>query len=136
MDPYVHTSPTDLYANLPLYGRCRPEPGHFHVKTEHVGSQSSDCESVIGLYDESIRIYPAGESGRDVFAPGNVIVKSSHPHDTQEIACSFADANEVDTISIAKNLIQKYSQISLIRGRQVLIQERSSGVALCKMEDI
>lgn len=113
MDPYV-TDPeripaTDLYADVPLYGRYQPKPSDFRVKPEHIGSQSSDSmrywESVITLCDESIRIYPAGEGGRDVFALGSVIVKSSHLHDTQEIDYSFADANEVEAISIAKTVL-------------------------------
>ncbi|KAG2415582.1 hypothetical protein HFD88_006773 [Aspergillus terreus] len=144
MDPYTtepeHIPPTDLYADVPLYGRYRPKPGDFRVKPEHIGAQSSDAtrywESVVSLCDESTRIYPADEGGRDVFALGSVIVKSGHLHDTPEIDYSFADANEIEAISIAKNVLGNIRVPEIyfagkIRGRQVLIQERLPGVALC-----
>lgn len=161
MHPYVtepeHIPATDLYADVPLYGRYRPKPGEFSVTPEHIGCHSAEAirywESVLRLCDESTRIYPADEGGRDVFALGNVIVKSSHLHNTPEIDYSFADANEVEAISIAKGVLRGIKVpeiyfagkvlvlqclyiISLIltlpqiRGRQVLIQERLPGVAL------
>ncbi len=113
MYPYVtepeHIPATDLYADVPLYGRYRPKPGEFSVKPEHIGCHSTEAmrywESVVSLCDESTRIYPADEGGRDVFAFGNVIVKSSHLHNTPEIDYSFADANEVEAISIAKDVL-------------------------------
>ncbi|EPS34137.1 hypothetical protein PDE_09099 [Penicillium oxalicum 114-2] len=143
MHPYViepeHIPATDLYADVPLYGRYRPKPGEFSVKPEHIGCHSAESirywESVLSLCDESTRIYPADEGGRDVFALGNVIVKSSHLHNTPEIDYSFADANEVQAISIAKGVlggirVPEIYFAGKIRGRQVLIQERLPGVAL------
>ncbi|KAL4895860.1 kinase-like domain-containing protein [Aspergillus ambiguus] len=143
MNPYVtepeHIPATDLYADVPLYGRYRPKPGDFSVTPEYIGCQSSDAmrywESVVILCDKSTRIYPADEGGRDVFALGNVIVKSSHLHNTQEIDYSFADANEVNAISIAEDILRNIRVPKIyfsgkIRGRQVLIQERLPGVAL------
>jgi hypothetical protein len=62
-------------------------------------------ESVVDLCDESVRIYPADEGGRDVFALGSVIVKSSHLHKKREIDYSFADANEIRAITIAKDIL-------------------------------
>ncbi|RHZ48892.1 uncharacterized protein CDV56_106136 [Aspergillus thermomutatus] len=143
MNPYVtepeHIPSTDLYADVPLYGRYRLKPGGFRVNPEHVGSQSSHSmqywESVVGLCDESVRIYPANEGGRDVFALGSVIVKSSHLHETREIDYSFADANEVRAITIAKDILGDIRVPEIyfagkIHDRQVLIQERLPGVAL------
>jgi hypothetical protein len=114
MNPYAtepeHIPSTDLYADIPLYGRYRPKPRDFHVNPEHVGSQSAESmqywASVVGFCDESIRVYPADNGGRDVFALGNIIVKSSHLHDTQETDYSFADANEARAIDIAKNVLK------------------------------
>jgi hypothetical protein len=53
----------------------------------------------------TIRIYPADEGGRYVFALGNAIVKSSHLHDTREIDYSFTDANEARAITMAKDVL-------------------------------
>lgn len=47
--------------------------------------------------DESVSIYTAEEGSRDVFALGNVIVKSNHLH-TKELD---SDANEARAIAIA-----------------------------------
>ena len=45
MDPYVtepeHIPATDLYADVPLYGRYRPKLGDFSVEPEHVDCPSS-----------------------------------------------------------------------------------------------
>ncbi|KNG86574.1 hypothetical protein ANOM_003849 [Aspergillus nomiae NRRL 13137] len=92
-------------------------------------------ESVLSLCEGSTQIYPADEGGRDVFALGNVIVKSSHLHGTQEIDYSFADANEVKAIPVARKVLRDIRVPEIyfagkIRGRQVLIQERLPGVAL------
>lgn len=109
MDPY-ETDPgripsTDLYADVPLYGRYSPKPDDFRVDPQRTNSQSY-WASVIELCNESIRIYPADEGGRDVFALGSVIVKSSHLHDTQEKDYSYADTNEIHAIAIAKDLFK------------------------------
>lgn len=160
MNPYV-TDPSripfsDLYADVPLYGRHTPKPDDFRVDRQHVASRSPDSikywASVVDLCNESLRIYPADDRGRDVFALGSVIVKSSHLHDIPEVDYSYADANEVRAISIAKSVLKDIGvpdiyfagkvcilswltrPITLtllqIRGRQVLIQERLAGVTL------
>jgi hypothetical protein len=91
-----------------------PKPEDFHVDLQHVNSQSPHSlqywTSVVDLCDETVRIYPADEGGRDVFALGNVIVKSSHlhkPKDGQqaEIDYSYADANEIEAVVIAKTVL-------------------------------
>lgn len=75
---------TDRYADVPFYGRYFPRPDDFRVDLQHVNSQSAASlqywVSVVDLCNESVRIYPADEGGRDVFALGSVIVKSSHLH--------------------------------------------------------
>lgn len=114
MNPYVtdpnRIPPSDLYADVPLYGRYFPKPDDFRVNLQHVSSQSPDSiqywASVVDRCNESVRIYPADECGRDVFALGSVIVKSSHLHDAREVDYSYADANEVCAISIAKNILK------------------------------
>lgn len=55
---------------------------------------------------ESNRIYENRDGGRDVFALGGVIVKSSHLHQTLEGRkahrdYSYADANEVEAFRLA-----------------------------------
>jgi hypothetical protein len=62
-------------------------------------------ESVVSLCTKTNRIYPADEGGRDVFALGSVIVKSSHLHH-DEIDFSYADANEVQAIALAKTVLR------------------------------
>lgn len=115
MNPYLtdpdHIPPDDLYADVPLYGRYFPQPCDFRVDLQHVRSQSPSSmqywTTVIDLCNESNRIYPAGEGGRDVFALGSVIVKSSHLHERPEIDYAYADANEICAISIAKRTLKE-----------------------------
>lgn len=120
MNPYVsnpdNIPATDVYADVPFYGRYLPRPDDFHVDLQHVNSQSEDSlqywASVVDLCNESVRIYPADEGGRDVFALGNIIVKSSHLHKIRhsqhtEIKYSYADANEVQAVTIAKSILKE-----------------------------
>jgi hypothetical protein len=106
---------SDMYADVPLYGRYWPRPDDFRVDFQHVNSQNRHSAeywaSVIGLCTEEIRIYPADEGGRDVFALGSVIVKSSHIHAREgaarmEIDFSYADANEIRAIDLAKKVLK------------------------------
>lgn len=106
--------PTDLYADVPFYGRYCPKLDDFRVDLQHVNSQTGDSmrywASVVSLCTEDTQIYPAGEGGRDVFALGTVIVKSSHLHgrkgEATEIDYSYADANETQAISLAKSVLK------------------------------
>ncbi|KAI9676826.1 MAG: hypothetical protein M1817_006665 [Caeruleum heppii] len=148
MNPYV-TNPdkipvTDQYADSPCYDRYFPRPDDFHVDQQHVGSQSKASlqywASVLSLCNDSVRIYPADDHGRDVFALGSVIVKSSHLHETAdgqptEIDYSYADANEVAAVGIAKSVLKdvKVPEVYFagkINHRQVLVQERLPGIGL------
>lgn len=71
-----------------------------------------------GLCDEWNRIYPARDGGRDVFALDSIIVKSSHLHGEDESDFkkdsesqpvekdySYADANEVQAIRLARSVL-------------------------------
>lgn len=114
MNPYVtdpnRIPPSDLYADVPFYGRYFPKPDDFRVNLQYVSSQSPDSmkywASVVDLCNDAVRIYPADKGGRDVFALGSVIIKSSHLHDTQEVDYSYANANEIRAISITKCLLK------------------------------
>lgn len=61
MDP-DHIPPTDLYADVPLYGRHFPKPGDFRINLQHVNSKSPDSiqywASMVDFCNESVRIYP------------------------------------------------------------------------------
>ncbi|KAJ6031689.1 hypothetical protein N7540_002421 [Penicillium herquei] len=136
---------TDLYADVPLYGRYYPKPEDFRVDLHHVNSQTSESlkywSSVVNLCTEQNQTYPAETGGRDVFALGSVIVKSSHLHALEDRSCpeidfSYADANETQAIALANPVLHglKVPEIYFsgnINGRQVLIQERLQGIALC-----
>ncbi|KAJ5606078.1 hypothetical protein N7510_008859 [Penicillium lagena] len=137
---------TDLYADVPFM---------------HVNSQTTDSlkywASVLSLCTRYNRIYPADDGGRDVFALGSVIVTSSHLHAREgaqytEIDFSYADANEVRAIALAKTVLKdvkvpeiyfagkvltlaiRYRPQRLtspqVIGSQVLVQERLPGVGL------
>jgi cold shock CspA family protein len=148
MNPYMSNPDdiptTDSYADVPFYGRYFPRQDDFRVDLQHANSQSVAAlqywASVVDRCDESVRIYPADEGGRDVFALGSVIVKSSHLHSPSngqrvEIDYSYADANEIQAIAIAKNSLKDVGVPEIyfagkINGRQVLVQERLPGVSL------
>jgi hypothetical protein len=107
--------PSDLYADLPLYGRYHRKQNDFRIDLHHVNSQSNDAlnywASVIDLCDQTARIYPADDGGRDVFALGRIIVKSSHLHEQrsttyEDIDFSYADANETQAIAIARSALK------------------------------
>ncbi|TQN72490.1 hypothetical protein CSHISOI_03078 [Colletotrichum shisoi] len=137
---------TDQYVDVPFYGRYFPTPDDFRIDTQYVNSQSARSlqywASVLGLCDQSVRIYPADEGGRDVFALGSIIIKSSHLHEGvdgrhTEIDYSYADANEIQAIALARSVLRdmnvRVPQIYFagkINGRQVLVQERIPGVGL------
>ncbi|OOQ89622.1 hypothetical protein PEBR_07652 [Penicillium brasilianum] len=131
---------TDVYADVPLYGRYCPKADDFRVDPKHVNSHTTDSlwywASVVRLCTKEIRIYPADEGGRDVFALGSAIVKSSHLH-TQytEIDFSYADMNELRAMELATPVLKEVRIPEVyfagkINGRQVLIQERIPGVGL------
>lgn len=98
---------------MPSYGRYCPRTDDFRVDLQHANSRSAESlrywAAVLALCNESNRIYPADEGGRDVFALGSVIVKSSHLHGLRgghpaEIDYSYAGANEAQAVLLAESV--------------------------------
>jgi hypothetical protein len=117
MNPYIYNANDipkgDPYADIPLYGRYFPTPDDFHVDAQHVNSDSAESvqywTTVLGLCTESNLIFPAEQGqGRDVFALGSVIVKSSHRHQCPVTRPDYlyADANEAQAVAIARRVLK------------------------------
>ncbi|KAF3001382.1 hypothetical protein E8E13_006835 [Curvularia kusanoi] len=135
---------TDRYADVPLYGRYSPSPTDFRPDTKHVNSTTPDSveywSEVLEKCTKSNRIYENQDGGRDVFALGSVIIKSSHLKNTLEGRkshrdYSYADANEVEATLLAKKVLGsiKVPQVyfaAKINDRDVFVQERIPGVGL------
>ncbi|KAI1425717.1 kinase-like domain-containing protein [Xylaria sp. FL1777] len=132
----------DLYWDIPSFGRYLARPDDFQVDRQYVNSRTEDSlrywASVLDRCDETVRIYPADDDGRDVFALGSVIVKSSHLHTTRKqdkVDFTYADANEVQAIALVRGVLDdvKVPKIYFngqINGSPVIIQERIPGVGL------
>lgn len=104
----------DLYADVPLYGRYFPRPNDFKPDAKHINSKTPESlnywSTVLEQCTELNRIYENNEGGRDVFALGSVIIKSNHLNVTPEGRrssrdYSYADANEVEAIRLAKKVL-------------------------------
>lgn len=110
MNPYecdpARIPPTDQYAEMPLYGRYAPNEDDFRPDLTFTNWASTDAlsywASILALCTENNCIRSAAKGGRDAFALGTVIVKSSHLHPEKELDWTFADANECAAIDIAK----------------------------------
>ncbi|KAI1085470.1 hypothetical protein F5B20DRAFT_518463 [Whalleya microplaca] len=137
MNPYT-SNPDDFpsadrYADLPFYGRYCPKPHDFRVDPQHINSCSSESlrywSSVLDQCDESTILYPADEGGRDVFALGSVIVKSSHLHKGRlaEIDYAYADANEIKSIALARAVLKDVNVLDIYFAAKVLSWDRVSG---------
>ncbi|KAI0199841.1 kinase-like domain-containing protein [Astrocystis sublimbata] len=132
----------DPYSDIPAYGRYLPQSNDFRIDRTHIKSCTEESlrywASVLDLCDETVRIYPADDDGRDVFALGSVIVKSSHLHNTSiqdKVDYTYADLNETQAIALARGVLDdiKIPEIYFhgkINGCSVIIQERIPGVAL------
>jgi hypothetical protein len=105
---------TDRYAEVPLYGRYFPSPTDFRPDTNHVNSATPESieywSIVLQKCTEINRIYKNQDGGRDVFALGTIIIKSSRLKNTLEGRkshrdYSYADANEVEAISLARKVL-------------------------------
>lgn len=105
---------TDRYADVPLYGRYYPRSTDFKPDAKHINSTTPESldywSTVLAQCTEVNRIYESDEGGRDVFALGGVIVKSSHLKGTHEGRrshrdYSYADANEVEAIRLAREIL-------------------------------
>ncbi|KAF2498662.1 hypothetical protein BU16DRAFT_579751 [Lophium mytilinum] len=143
MNPYETNPdkipPSDRYIKEPLYGRYFPRPDDFKPEPTHINSITPESlkywASVLGHCDESVRIYDNEDGGRDVFALGSVIVKSSQLKEALERDYSHADANEVAATDLARKVlgdcqVPKIYFANKIKGRNVLVQERIPGVGL------
>lgn len=110
MDPYetdVSKVPSsDLYRHDFGYGRYRRLTDDFEIDRRRVGSTTPEAltywAQVLEKCTTDVRMYENDEHGRDVFALGTVIVKSSHlrSHCTRDH--TLADMNEVAAIDLAR----------------------------------
>jgi hypothetical protein len=119
MNPYEANPekilPTDRYADVPLYGRYLPRPTDFSPDAKHINSTNSESlaywSAVLEKCTESNRIYDNQDGGRDVFALGSVIIKSSHlkrilQGRRSHRDYSYADANEVEAVALARKVLE------------------------------
>ncbi|KAF2759057.1 hypothetical protein EJ05DRAFT_499482 [Pseudovirgaria hyperparasitica] len=149
MNPYEanpdNIPPTDRYADVPLYGRYRPQPTDFVPDAKHINRTTPEAleywSTVLAKCTESTRIYENQDGGRDVFALGGVIVKSSHLKELLQGRrahrdYSYADANEVEAIALARTVLDGTTKVprvyfaAKVNGRDVFVQERIPGVGL------
>ncbi|KAI1411209.1 hypothetical protein F5Y13DRAFT_165947 [Hypoxylon sp. FL1857] len=146
MNPYeadpTKIPATDLYANVPIYGRYKPCPDDF-VPSPPPGPSTND--DVIRYWERVIldkctqanRMYEV-EGWRDVFALGSVIVMSSHlsvkPPEKEH---ALRDANDQAAIAVVGDCLREvgvqvptvYFQ-GKINQNDVLVQSRIPGVTL------
>ncbi|KAF4630360.1 hypothetical protein G7Y89_g7776 [Cudoniella acicularis] len=134
----------DRYGDVPLYGRYLPREDDFKPEKDHIKSSTPESlrywESVLEKCTPENRIYEAQEGGRDVFALGSVIVKSSHLKEglggrRSFRDYSFADRNELQTVDLVRGilrgvLVPEIYFASKINERNVLVQSRIPGVGL------
>ncbi|KAG5928755.1 hypothetical protein E4U42_008082 [Claviceps africana] len=104
----------------------------------HINSNSEASlrywAGVLRLCTQSNIIYPADE-GRDVYAVGSVVIKTGHRLGEAPIDYTYADANEVEAIAIARRVLTDVRVPDIyfadkINGLPVLVQERLPGVSL------
>jgi hypothetical protein len=118
MNPYeanpVNIPGTDRYADVPMYGRYLPQPTDFRPDAKHINCTTPESleywSTVLKECTESNRIYENLDGGRDVFAFGSVIIKSSHLKEVLEGRrshrdYSYADANEVEATALARQVL-------------------------------
>jgi len=101
---------SDRYADVPLYGRYLPRECDFRPDDRYIKNYSDEAlvywETVLLKCTPDVRIYENQDGGRDVFALGSVIVKSSHLKESlngrkAHRDYSLADANEVKATELA-----------------------------------
>lgn len=97
---------SDRYVNKPHYGRYLPHPDDFKPAAEHINSTTPESISywsnVLSQCNESHWIYENIRTGRDVFAYGSLIIKSSHLKKRGGPDCALVDANEVAATNLVK----------------------------------
>ncbi|KAF1920259.1 hypothetical protein BDU57DRAFT_508453 [Ampelomyces quisqualis] len=148
MNPYEanpeNIPPSDRYADVPLYGRYLPQPTDFAPDAKYINCTTPESlqywSLVLTKCTESHRIYENQDGGRDVFALGSVIIKSSHLKETLQGRrshrdYSYADANEVEAITLARKVlgsiqVPRVYFAAKVNGRDIFVQERIPGVGL------
>lgn len=156
MDPYEanpdRIPSTDRYADAPSFGRYSPNPTDFRPDERHVNSTTPDSlkywSQVLQKCTASNRIYESQDGGRDVFALGSVIIKSSHLKSTLEGRksqrdYSYADANEVKAIGLAEKALGTIkvpkvyfaAKVRVILGRRFVLLEYASKYVPCRSTD-
>jgi len=118
MNPYEsnpeNIPPTDRYADVPLYGRYLPSLTDFTPNSNYVNCTTPESleywSTVLEKCTVHNRIYENEDGGRDVFALGSVIIKSSHLKAILQGRrsyrdYSYADANEVEAIALARKVL-------------------------------
>ena len=98
---------SDRYIETPCYGRYLPRPDDFTPATEHINSTTPESIAywvkVLEQCDHSNKIYENTVTGRDVFAYGSVIIKSSHLKVADERDHTHNDANEQAALALVRN---------------------------------
>ncbi|KAI5805985.1 kinase-like domain-containing protein [Geopyxis carbonaria] len=147
MNPYEadpsKIPPTDLYADVPHYGRYLPHESDFHPDPAHINKHTPEAiaywKSVLTKCDKSTCLYDGEVGGRSVFAIGGVIVKTAHTQAQPEARdYSYTDKNEEAAIQKFRSSSLDQSGVQVPRiyfcgkidGHQVLIQSRIPGVGL------
>ena len=113
MNPYetdVRKVPeSDVYADLPLYGRYSPHPTDFTPDPNRSQDDVEYWKSVIGKCSEKNRVLSI-PGRRETFAIGSVIVQSSHlqyPRHYPTVNYRMRDQNEVAALSIMRENFPK-----------------------------
>ncbi|KAF3905934.1 hypothetical protein ABW21_db0201118 [Orbilia brochopaga] len=147
MNPYeadpAKISADDLYADIPLYGRYFPQGDDFRPEARHTKSTTPESvlywKSILERLDSSTLLYKdPDDDGRDVFALGSIIVKSSHLKPMlPKRQYALSDENEVAAITLVQDALNEMGVqvpeilfVGKINGRDVLIQTRIAGVTL------
>jgi len=99
---------TDLYSDIPHFGRYLPRPNDFKPDSQYIQSKTAESiaywTSVLDKCTPVERVYENETGGRDVFALGGVIVKSSHLKEDPGRDYELADGNEVAAITLARTV--------------------------------
>jgi hypothetical protein len=100
---------TDPYINEPFFGRYDPQPNDFKPDRSHINSISPESlrywVSALERCNTSTVLFENPWAGRDVFAVGSMIIKSSHLKNCVVRGYSHADANEVQAIALARPIL-------------------------------
>ena len=112
MNPYeadpIKIPANDPYSREPFFGRYLPRVDDFQVDKKHIRSEASESldywSSVLAKCDSSTILFDNPWGGRDVFAVGSVIVKSSHRKNVSRDHL-YSDRNEVEATNLAKSAL-------------------------------